>query len=209
VALSRQSAAADGRAVQRRRAVEDHPAGPKPTAAGEGPSIAPRRSGPVGAHDGRRRAPAGRTGLAPVAPSAPDPAEHVQRRSAAVPSCWWAGIWKRFHMVHCGRPGTGARARTAVGTHSRGTWIDFRLIFNSVAGSNPPEALRRGGSGAVQVPTSRRPAGRVWDGRRSLLQRPASGSALNMWKRFQMPAHGGKGLRVVWGRFSDCFFIGV
>jgi hypothetical protein len=102
-----------------------------------------------------------------------------------------------------------ARARTAVGTHSRGTWIDFRLIFNSVAGSNPPEALRRGGSGAVQVPTSRRPAGRVWDGRRSLLQRPASGSALNMWKRFQMPAHGGKGLRVVWGRFSDCFFIGV
>jgi hypothetical protein len=149
--------------------------------------------GRSGAHDGRRRAPAGRTGLAPVAPSAPDPAEHVQRRSAAVPSCWWAGIWKRFHMVHCGRPGTGARARTAVGTHSRGTWIDFRLIFNSVAGSNPPEALRRGGSGAVQVPTSRRPAGRVWDGRRSLLQRPASGSALNMWKRFQMPAHGGEG----------------
>ena len=126
--------------------------------------------GRSGAHDGRRRAPAGRTGLAPVAPSAPEPAEHVQRRSAAVPSCWWAGIWKRFHMVHCGRPGTGARARTAVGTHSRGTWIDFRLIFNSVAGIESARSVAprriRGCSGAHE-------SGLLW----------CSGAYSRLWKR--------------------------
>jgi hypothetical protein len=149
VALSRQSAAADGRACNGAGRSKTTRQAPKPTAAGEGPSIAPRRSRAGRVPTTVVGAPAGRTGLAPVAPSAPDPAEYLQRRSAAVPSCCGPAPG---NVSTWDDPEPGALAQTVVGTHSRGTWIDFRLIFNSVAGSNPPEALRRGDQGLFRCP---------------------------------------------------------
>jgi hypothetical protein len=46
-----------------------------------------------------------------------------------MPSFLWPGIWKRFHMFTADDPGTGALARTVVGTHSRGHLDRFPTDF--------------------------------------------------------------------------------
>jgi hypothetical protein len=77
----------------------------EPMAAGEGPSTTPRRSGLVRCP--RRRRPSG-PHLA-FAPSAPDQRSAFDGdRSLRSPFVLWTGIWKRFHMFHYGRSGTGA-----------------------------------------------------------------------------------------------------
>jgi hypothetical protein len=53
----------------------------------------------------------------------------------------WRGIWKRFHMFTADDPGTGALARTVVGTHSRGHLdrfpTDFLIAFVIGLGVGP------------------------------------------------------------------------
>ena len=123
--LSRQTAASDGRAC--------NGAG-RPKTTGQALNHGRRRRSKhcaaairagSGAHDGRRRPSGWRRSLLRRPTSG--------ARATAIGRCGpfprWAGIWKRFHMFATDDPGTGALARTVVGTHSRGHLDRFPIDF--------------------------------------------------------------------------------
>ena len=124
--LSRQSAASDGRACNGagRPKTTGQALNPRPPEKVQ--ALRRGDQGWSGAHDGRRRPSDWRRSLL----RRPTSGARATAIGRCGPFLLWAGIWKRFHMFTTDDPGTGALARTVVGTHSRGvTWIDFRLIF--------------------------------------------------------------------------------
>jgi hypothetical protein len=106
--------------VQRRRAAEDHRA--ETHGRRRGPSIAPRRSGLVRCPRRSSAPQAGRIWAAAGCAFGAGPAERVQRRSPLRSLPAVGRHLETFPHVHYGRSGTGALARTVVGTRGPATW---------------------------------------------------------------------------------------
>jgi hypothetical protein len=161
--------------VQRRRG-RRHRAGPKPTAAGEGCAAAisglvrcPRRRRPQRAASGLSllRRPSGAHG-------------NGDRSLRSLPPA--AGIWKRFHMIHYGRSGTGALARRwlelTIGTDPRGHLDRFPTDFLIAC----PARISARAAARCRKRRSLPPVGRHTDGARRI-RRFNEGGALKTWRQ--------------------------